>query len=581
MTNYAQLAGNMAAAEDRGVWIMPLSPNYFLIEPEFYAMDFALTGEADFALTDKADFAGIPVDPAVAGEQLARALAGKDTAQLVRAKNSDRFPEAGYILDDPKHLIKFLLDKYGVLAAERDSAAVGMPYLVYQLPEQADYAVFGSVQPEDTVFDGKVTLTEVSFGRTAQANAGVNVNEHTLPSGEPLWVTLRWRADAPIDVDLKTSLSLRDGAGHIAGQVDDLLVSDRYPVQRVWEAGEESASYHILPVLPGVAPGRYEIVLRVYEDQTQRPYAVLDAGGKPLGTDTVIGSVEITPAQGPQALAPQQPATGATQITPDLALLGYDLPSTGVAPGGSLPLTLFWQAAATPPADYDVKLQLRSTEGDVVTEQVRPVAGGAYPTSQWRAGTSIRDWQDMAVETGIAHGSYRLWLALMDGEQRLGEVELGEITVAGRAHAYGLPPMALPATATFGQSVQLAGLETAPAATVQPGKPIELPLVWQVVEPAERPLVRFVHLLGANGELVAQVDSIPCSGTCPSNTWVAGEVVRDTVALTVPEDAAVGKYTLATGWYDGETLQRLEARDEQGVVLADGLAPLLDVEVSR
>ena len=170
MTNYASLADAMAKADDKGVWIMPLSPNYFLIEPQFYAMDFAAAG--------KMDFGGISVDPAVAGRQLAEALKGKQSAQLIRARNSDRFPEAGYILDDPKHLIKFLLDKYGVQEAERDDKVVGMPYLVYRLPEQAGYTVFGAEKPADTNFDGKVTLTGASYGQTAQAASGVDVDAH-------------------------------------------------------------------------------------------------------------------------------------------------------------------------------------------------------------------------------------------------------------------------------------------------------------------------------------------------------------------------------------------------------------------
>ncbi|MBK8048320.1 MAG: hypothetical protein IPK16_15090 [Anaerolineales bacterium] len=44
--------------------------------------------------------------------------------------------DAGYILGDPKNLVKFLLDKYGAFVAERNSDEVGMPYLVYEVPEQ-------------------------------------------------------------------------------------------------------------------------------------------------------------------------------------------------------------------------------------------------------------------------------------------------------------------------------------------------------------------------------------------------------------------------------------------------------------
>ena len=129
--------------------------------------------------------------------------------------------------------------------------------------------------------------------------------------------------------------------------------------------------------------------------------------------------------------------------------------------------------------------------------------------------------------------------------------------------------------------VRLAGLQNAPAPSIRPGDTLEVPLVWQVLEPSPRPLVRFVHLLRADGKPLAQHDSAPCEGECPSPSWLAGEVLTDTVTLTIPEDAPAGGYSLAAGWYDGETLQRLEARDAEGTVLPDGLVPLANVEVAK
>ena len=47
----------------------------------------------------------------------------------------------------------------------------------------------------------------------------------------------------------------------------------------------------------------------------------------PLGLDTVIGSVEVVPASGPQQVEPQQPLAEPLQLVPELTLLGYDLPT--------------------------------------------------------------------------------------------------------------------------------------------------------------------------------------------------------------------------------------------------------------
>jgi 4-amino-4-deoxy-L-arabinose transferase-like glycosyltransferase len=574
MTNYVQLADRMTSAgEQEGTWLLPLSPNYFQTDYTFFTMDYLTSGK-------DADYASILVDPEMATEQMKAALQGRKQAYLIRTQETERFPEAGYILGDPKNLARFLLDKYALRLEERDDTLLGMPYLVYKLPEQATYAVFGEETATSTSFDGQLTLTDVSFGRTAQAHSDVDVNGHQSPSGEPIWVALRWRADVPVDIDLKTSLSLRDAAGHVVGRVDDLLVGDRYPVERVWEEGETTTSYHIVPLLPGVPPGTYDIALRVYEDLSQRPYPVLDAQGSPAGIDTVIGSIEILPATAPQAVTPQQPFDPAQTLAPGLQLLGYDLPVASVAPGGTLPLTLYWSADAALDADYTAKLQLRAPGGVAVLEQVRGV-GGSYATSQWAPTATLRDWQDLAIPLETPNGSYRLWLTLADGEQALGEQDLGEITVEGRPHEFDAPTIEAPSAATFGGAVKLLGLEQSLPAGATPGATLDVPLVWQVSQLQERPLVRFVHLLGANGRPVAQQDGVPCGGECPTSTWVAEEVLRDTATLTIPPDAPDGEYTLAVGWYDSETLQRLDARDGGGNALPDQLLRLGQVALVR
>ena len=252
-----------------------------------------------------------------------------------------------------------------------------------------------------------------------------------------------------------------------------------------------------------------------------------------------------------------------------------------MAPGGTLPLTLYWQAAGTPEADYSASLQLRLADGAIVAEQTLPLAGGTVPTSRWASGTTVRDWQDLALQADVPNGSYHLWLALTAGEQRSQALDLGEVTVEGRPHGFSLPPLATTFGVSFGHNVQLAGVENAPAPSVQPGDTLEVPLVWQVLAPSDRTLVRFVHLLGVDGKPLAQHDSAPCEGECPSASWLAGEVLTDTVSLTIPEGVPAGSYSLVTGWYDGETLQRLEARDAEGIVLPEGLAPLAHVEVAQ
>ena len=194
----------------------------------------------------------------------------------------------------------------------------------------------------------------------------------------------------------------------------------------------------------------------------------------------------------------------------------------------------------------------------------------------------MRDWQDLALKVDVPNGSYHLWLALTAGEERSQELDLGEVTVEGRPHSFVLPPLAT----TIGgiiwpQHPARRAAERAGSSVCVLARQLEVPLVWQVLAPSGQPLVRFVHLLGADGKPLAQHDSAPCEGECPASSWIAGEVLTDTVALAIPDDVPAGSYSLAAGWYEGETLQRLEARDAEGTVLPDGLVPLANVELRQ
>jgi hypothetical protein len=67
----------------------------------------------------------------------------------------------------------------------------------------------------------------------------------------------------------------------------------------------------------------------------------------------------------------------------------------------------------------------------------------------------------------------------------------------------------------------------------------------------------FLHLTNAGtGELAAQVDSIPVKWTYPTNWWEEGEIIEDTIQLSM-EGIEPGSYQLWLGWYDEGTGQRL------------------------
>jgi hypothetical protein len=67
----------------------------------------------------------------------------------------------------------------------------------------------------------------------------------------------------------------------------------------------------------------------------------------------------------------------------------------------------------------------------------------------------------------------------------------------------------------------------------------------------------FTHLLAPDGSMTGQLDRQPVEGRYPTTLWAEGEVVTDTYAIPVREDARPGEHVLEIGLYIPETGLRL------------------------
>jgi hypothetical protein len=108
--------------------------------------------------------------------------------------------------------------------------------------------------------------------------------------------------------------------------------------------------------------------------------------------------------------------------------------------------------------------------------------------------------------------------------------------------------------ATFGESIALAG-----RSVEKDDGLLKVTLWWKCLEPPQRRYTVFLHLYNADGKLVAQKDSQPASDHLPTVLWHRGDVVRDQRVIELPADLPGGRYTLAVGLYDPQTMARLPA----------------------
>lgn len=88
------------------------------------------------------------------------------------------------------------------------------------------------------------------------------------------------------------------------------------------------------------------------------------------------------------------------------------------------------------------------------------------------------------------------------------------------------------------------------------GQIVRVALAWEAREPVSERYKVFVHLLGPEGQVVAQRDSEPVDGTRPTTGWTPGEMIVDRYGLWLPTDLQAGEYRLVAGLYDAETGER-------------------------
>ncbi|MEW5957225.1 MAG: DUF2079 domain-containing protein [Chloroflexota bacterium] len=340
--------------------------------------------------------------------------------------------------------------------------------------------------------------------------------------------------------------------------------------------------------IPGVHPN----------DARAQLLAMLDAGWQLVEADyglILARRVPVPAAASPLppaffdfARAAQAPAHPASLLFGDgqLQLLGYDLhddPDNGVA------FRFYWQALEPLPADLRLWPLVYDDLGQLLSDpsQVPMIAALWYPPEKWQPGEvivtqTLPQLLPDAFHLGLAVGPDG---SLTDPARRY-PVTGGEPVQASRLFPGRWAQLAsfarrgpflsrLPATPTlhpltltdagFGPAIQLTGYWFDPH-DLQPGRSFPVLLRWTARRPPEADYTVFIHLLAADGRLVAQNDAVPTWLTAtPTSQWPVEQALLDSHALTPPDNLPAGAYTLQVGLYDPQTLERLIQPDGSNV----------------
>jgi hypothetical protein len=246
-------------------------------------------------------------------------------------------------------------------------------------------------------------------------------------------------------------------------------------------------------------------------------------------------------------------------------LLGVNLDTTEARPGEQVRVTLFWQADLAPmanqTADYAVNLILQNVAGnDVLLYSGAPVHG-TYPTSHWTKGEIVVDRYNprLPLDTADAPpGDYPLVLTLSaaDGERLFAPIVLGTLTLLATDRSFDVPAMGHAQQVTLANQIELLGYDI-DLDDARPGGIIPLALYWRALKEMDEGYTVFTHLLGPDGQILAQQDNPPVNGTYPTTLWLPSEVIADPYNIPLPTDLPPGDYPIQVGFYIAETGLRL------------------------
>lgn len=517
-----------AHANPDTIYVFPTRPGASpTTRPELFTVRYLYSGQATLS-TVTPDEASLP-------ETLTALCAGKSTVMLM-------FPNR--IEVDPKGYLDFLLGQHAV----HTNSQSRFRYTVKTYRLNSDSERFST--------PGPVVAAKIEFDETIQL-ADYATNGHSdLPAGATLWVTIHWAKLRDTGLDHSVGLSLVDANGYDIAKVDKPLLSDGlHQTTSHWAVGEVAADYYSLPIPAHTPPGSYMLQAVVYTSTGRR---LAPANGQ-IDLTSPLTKITVMPA----ALPIDSTSLSATTpvdipVTNDLRVIGLDVSHPEVAhPGDKLRISLVWQAANVPRQNYGLLIGLIGNDGLVYVNAPQPLVSASYPTTDWRRGETLQANYTLSLPPHLSSGEYTLALRLLDlaTDEVISDQILQPLAVEARLHEFSVPAPSHLLNLGFGTAIRLIGYDQ-PIISQVPGE-VTVQVYWQALGEMSESYKVFAHLVDPTGAIVGQSDFIPGDEVAPTTSWVAGEIITDTIRIQFPRAVPKGTYQLVIGLYSSKSGVRL------------------------
>jgi 4-amino-4-deoxy-L-arabinose transferase-like glycosyltransferase len=315
----------------------------------------------------------------------------------------------------------FVMLSYAMMVTLSIGVLLGVIGPAYATPEPTTMeAVRAQTQPADIRFDDTARLI------------GYTLDRNRLTAGEELHVTLCWQPLKATAVNVYFFLHLLGANNAIVARRESLSGLGRYPSTH-WVPDRifcDNVPLRVEEDVAGAAVYDLEIGLVDLANGSRLP-PVNEAGVELQ--PAILEQVKVRVPQPVIVAASAQP--GAIDLGGQIRLIGSEVSPSPIKTGGTLTVTLIWQAARTPDANYTIFVHLRDTAGKTVAQADSPPQAGAYPTAFWDTGETIVDVHPVLIPDSLPTGDY----TVVVGVYRLDTGERLPITQGGSGSEIVLP----------------------------------------------------------------------------------------------------------------------------------------------
>lgn len=380
-----------------------------------------------------------------------------------------------------------------------------------------------------------------------------------------------WRARRDLPRSTALALTLEPVSGGPTLRLDEPLVIGWYPAEFL-PAEARGLAVLSLSLPPGAAAGDYRITMMPYDlrgdGQVENwpEVAPITLGKIALAATRELHRADLSAATVP----PVTPGAG------PLALRAWQLSAQPVRPGDPLALALWWEVRDVITAPPALTINFRKWDGRAVSSTAQPLLPAA-PQEAWTRGVVLRSEHFISAPRGRGDHLYLVTVRVNQGGRWLVPLPIGLVQVNDRPHVARLPSDMTPVEAAFGDFARLAGYRLSGEARA--GEPLTVTLAWKATGETDRSYSVFVHLVNAQGEIVAQHDGRPADGDLPTEIWVRDEYIVDPHTLPLPADLPPGVYAIHVGLYLPDTWER--AAIVSSLPHANGALELTPVAVNR